>query len=103
MVAGDGGILCDEITWEQSKDKVEYDKTHSKINVKGLDSQINVYKPLRELIDTSHYGNSIWHSTSFIARHKEKGIISDILQKLKTKDVSTKTLIIQGEGSFLLL
>jgi hypothetical protein len=102
MVAAEGGIFCDEITWEQSKDKVEYDTVHRKIQVKGLDSQINVYKPLREVIDSTSSGNSIWVSTPFIGRQKEKGIITDVLHKLKIKDSSTKTLIIQGEGNSIL-
>ena len=110
MSVADGGIVCDEATHDSSKDKIAYYSLSEKIRVKGFESEISVYTPLKS-VESGNVLNGInqgWSSASFIGRAKEKTIVADLNQKLKAKnqqkqmteeDNINRVVILEGEGS----
>lgn len=100
MTAASDCIFCDENTWEQSKEKINYDNAAQNIHVKGLDSEITVYKPLK-YVDMGHH-NHLVNTTTFIGRSKEKSMVAELLHKVKIKESPSRILILQGEGNRIL-
>jgi hypothetical protein len=98
MAASDG-ILCDENTWEFSKDKIIYDSTPQKIHVKGIDQEISVFKPLKHN-DLTGNNSGMFNQASFVGRTREKTVVAEMLQQLKAnQEPRTRALIVQGEGN----
>jgi hypothetical protein len=94
------GILCDEATYEASKDKISYDKNAKLIKVKGFDSEIRVYVPAKSTEGTAGLANKSWLSTSFIGRAREKTLVAELMQRVKSaKEKDSRVLAIEGEGA----
>ncbi len=102
MSAAANGVVCDEPTYEASKDKISYFKKADKIKAKGFALEVKVYTP-HKIIESGRgllSASSSWANGTFIGRAKEKTLVANLMQKLKeqSETMQAKVIILEGEG-----
>jgi hypothetical protein len=109
MSMANGAVLCDEFTYEASKEKIVYQEGFQLLRVKGFDKEIPGYIATNTPVEESNNPSASnsrgsWQSQLFIGRESEKTFFGDIIQSLKTRtDKLGKVIVLEGEGKLLLL
>jgi class 3 adenylate cyclase len=109
MSVAKNGILCDSTTYEASKERITYFNSTEKIHVKGFDQAIAVYTPLKTQQQQQRSQTENGWANSFIGRQKEKTVVAEMIQALKTQQQTPtsstttasgcKVLVLEGEGT----
>ncbi len=97
QVAGSGDILCDERTFEATKQKQTF-MPQPPIEVKGKTELVQVYRPIRACLLPQYAEEVLKSKTSLVGRELEREKLVEALERLRSPAESFEVVVIEGEG-----